>query len=118
MSIHLALDKSTGDMILAEGGGVSRVTDGRFVVQQVQSRLRTALGEWILDPRIGWLNFSDFEKNFDQFEIETRARAIIISTQGVSSITSLVAIYENRKMTINFEAVTIYGTISLTVPWE
>tara|TARA_R110000787_G_scaffold205755_1_gene316022 strand:+ start:36 stop:392 length:357 start_codon:yes stop_codon:yes gene_type:complete len=118
MSIHLALDKSTGDLIKQEGGGVARVTDGRFVVQQVQSRLRTQLGEWILDTRVGWLNFSDFEKNYDQFAIETRARSIILSTQGVKSIQSLSLTYSKRKLTLTFDALTTFGTISLTIPWE
>ena len=118
MSIHLALDKSTGDLIKQEGGGVARVTDGRFVVQQVQSRLRTQLGEWILDTKVGWLNFSDYEKDYDQFGIETRAREIILSTQGVQSIQTLELTYSQRKLTLTFDATTIYGAISLTIPWE
>jgi len=118
MSIHLALDKSTGDLIKQDGRGVTRVTDGRFVVQQVQSRLRTALGEWILDPRVGWLNVEDFEKDYDLFSIEQRARIIILGTQGVKTIEKLEVIYKSRKLTITFEAMTTFGTISLTIPWE
>ena len=117
MSTYLALDKTTGDLILQDGGGVARVDDGRFVVQQVQSKLRTGLTEWILDPSIGWLSLSDFERGFDRFNIETRARKIILSTQGVLVVDSLSATYEARKLTIQFTARTIYGEISLTVPW-
>jgi len=117
MSIHLALDKSTGDLVLADGGGVSRVEEGRFVVQQVQCKLRTGLTEWILDPTIGWLQLSDFEKGWDRFNIETRARKIILGTQGVLSVDSLTATYAARQLTIQFTARTIYGEISLTVPW-
>lgn len=115
--IYLALDKTTGDLIKPVGGGVSRVSDGRFVVQQVQSRLRTILGEWILDPTVGWLSPVDFEKNFDKAAIERRARVIILETQGVSSIESLTATYSNRKLTLQFKALTIYGVIELDVPW-
>lgn len=115
--MFLALDKTTGDLILKSGGGVERVSEGRFIVQQVQSKLRAWLGEWLLDPSIGWLNFSDFEKAYNQSDIEQRAREIILTTQGVSIINSMETSYSNRKLTIDFSAETIYGTIDLTIPW-
>lgn len=118
MSIYLALDKSTGDLVLADGGGVARVDDGRFVVQQVQSKLRTGLAEWILNPLLGWISIEDFEKGWDRFDIEARARKIILQTQGVLAVDSMTATYEARKLVIQFEARTIYGTIALTVPWS
>ena len=114
---YLALDKTTGDLIKSSGGGVARVSDGRFVVQQVQSKLRTFLGEWALDESIGWLNYEDFEKGFDKGDIEKRAREIILGTQGVLSIQSFESEYSARKLLISFSASTIYGTINLTIPW-
>ena len=120
MSIHLALDKASGDLILNPSGGVERVEEGRFVVQQVQSRLRTQLGEWLLDPLVGWLNFDDFEKNYDQYSIEARARKIILGTQGVLAIDTMTVTYRGsrtRSLLIQFDARTIYGVISLTIPW-
>jgi hypothetical protein len=115
---YLALDKSTGDLILQDGGGVARVDGGRFVVQQVQSKLLTALGEWLLDPTIGWMGREDFDRNYDQFDIESRARKIILQTQGVLEVDFLTSSYSQRKLTIQFEARTTYGSISLTIPWE
>ena len=115
--MQLALDKTTGDLILKDGGGVERVSEGRFVVQQVQSKLRAWLGEWVLDPSIGWLNFEDFEKGFDQSGIERRARSIILNTQGVSTILAMNTTYSNREVTLQFSARTLYGTIDLTIPW-
>ena len=117
MSAHLALDQTTGDLIKRDGGGVERVSDGRFVVQQVQSRLRTWLEEWPLDPKLGWLTITDFEKNYNAADIERRARVIILSTQGVLSIISLSSTYSQRVLTVQFKALTIYGEIDLTVPW-
>ena len=114
---HLALDKSTGDLYKPEGGGVLRVSNGRFVVQQVQCKLRTWLNEWVLDTSIGWLNEKDFEKNYDQSLIERRARQIILSTKGVLSINSLSTSYSKRKLNLHFSANTIYGNFDLTVPW-
>lgn len=115
--IHLALSKETHDLIKPFGGGVSRVNDGRFVVQQVKARLRTWLGEWVLDKSIGWINQSDFERNYDLAEIERRARVIILETKGVLGIDYLVANYSQRTLTLNFKASTKFGVIDLIVPW-
>tara|TARA_R110000851_G_scaffold250044_2_gene402491 strand:+ start:74 stop:430 length:357 start_codon:yes stop_codon:yes gene_type:complete len=115
--MYLALDKDTSDLILKEGGGIERVNKGRFVVQQVQSKLRTWLGEWVLDTSIGWLNQQDFEKDYNQGNIERRARVIILGTQGVLSIISIDSTYSKRKLTIDFKAKTIYGDIDVTIPW-
>ena len=116
--MYLALDKTTNDLIKDPNGGVFRVSDGRFVVQQVQSKLLTWLNEWILDPSVGWVNQLDFEKNYNQSDIERRAREIILGTQGVISIDSLSATYSQRKLTIVFTAQTVYGKIDLTIPWS
>ena len=115
--MYLALDKETGDLILPEGGGVSRVSEGRFVVQQVQCKLRTMLGEWILDQSLGWLTLEDFDKNYDIASLERRARTIILETQDVLAINSLSSTYSNRKLLLEFSAETVYGTIDVTVPW-
>lgn len=122
--MQLALDSHTNDLIKPDGGGVERVTEGRYTVQNVRSRLRTNLGGWKLDSRVGWLsvglpnNFTDFERNPDLFDIETRARVIILETSGVLSINSMSVEYTaDRTYTITFEATTIYGEINLTVPW-
>ena len=114
---YLALDKDTGDLILADGGGVSRVTDGRFVVQQVQCKLRTWLAEWVLDPSIGWLSREEMGKGFDIASIERRARTIILETQDVLEIISLTSTYSKRKLTLEFSAKTTYGNIDVTIPW-
>lgn len=116
--IYLALDKATNDLFKPVGGGVTRTEEGRFVVQQVRSKLQTWLDEWALDPGIGWLSIYDYEKNFDSFDIETRARVVILGTKDVSSIDSLSASYSSRTLTITFKALTIYGEIDLTVPWS
>lgn len=117
MSTYLALDKGTNDLIFPQGGGVSRVDEGRFVVQQVSSKLKTWLGEWALDPSIGWINLDDFKKNYDLFDIEDRARSIVLATDGVSAVNSITSSFEGRQLSMHIEAKTIYGEIDLTVPW-
>lgn len=118
MSIYLALDKKTNDLFKEAGTGVKRVSDGRFVVQQVQCKLKTYLGEWLLDPSIGFLNFDDFDRNYDLWDIESRAREIILNTQGVEEIDTMTLDYSDRVLTINFTARTIYGEIDTTVKWD
>jgi len=115
---QLALDKSTNDLYKPTGGGVTRVTEGRFVVQQVQSKLKTILGEWILDSRIGFINRFDFKKNYRINELEDRARILILKTKGVRSITFLGSTYKDRVLEIQFTAITEYGVIDSTVPWD
>jgi hypothetical protein len=115
--MHLALDKATGDLIKTEGGGVTRVDKGRFVVQQVQSKLSTLLGEWALDTDIGWVNSEDFVRDYDLYDIESRAVDIIVSTQGVLEVLSLDSVVKDRILTITFAASTTYGEINLEVPW-
>lgn len=117
MTTQLALDRDTHDLILGENGGVIRVDEGRYTVQAVKSRLLTYLGEWSLDPTIGWLNFNDYEKNFNLFDIELRARVIIISTEGVNVIEQMSLEVVDRKLNLTFSATTIYGTITDTIGW-
>jgi hypothetical protein len=116
--MQLALDKTTGDLMKPTGGGVSRVSEGRFVVQQVQSKLAVLLGEWVLDTSIGWVNIADFKKDYNLYGIERRARQIILGTQGVLDITTLAIEVSARVLTLTFTARTIYGNIDLSVPWN
>ncbi len=117
MSIYLALSKTTNDLIFPPEGGVSRVNDGRFIIQQVRSKLKTWLGEWILNPNIGWVNLEDFVKDYDLYNIEDRARVVILSVVGVESIIEITATYRSRKLEIDFKANTVYGEINLNIPW-
>ena len=113
---NLALDKATNDLI-KPSQGQHRVSEGRYTAQQCRSRLQVWLGEWSLDQSIGWINYDDFGKNYDSFDIETRARQVILGTVGVKEILSMDVLYLNRKLSITFTADTIYGEISTTVPW-
>ena len=113
---NLALDKVTHDLI-KPSEGTMRVSEGRYTVQQCKCRLKVVLGEWALDKTQGWLNFDDFGRNYDLYDIETRAREVILGTKGVNSIISLSTQYSNRKLLLTFSADTIYGEINLIVPW-
>ncbi len=117
--MQLALDKGTHDLIKPLGGGVERVSDGRYTVQALQCKLKTGLGEWLLNSSIGWLDIeNDLVKNYDIYNLEVRAKEIILGTKYVKSIISMDVVLENRVLTISFKADTIFGVIDLTVPWE
>jgi len=115
--MQLALDEANHDLILAAGGGVERVQDGRYTVQLVKSRLLTGLGEWLLDPRLGWISLNDYEKNPDLFLIELRAKQVILTTPNVKSIEEFDMVLHNRILTVTFTALTTFGVIDLSVPW-
>jgi hypothetical protein len=116
--MQLAIDKNTYDLYKPVGGGVTRVSEGRFVIQQVTSKLKTALGEWSLDPSVGWINLNDYNTKAYLFDLETRARIIILETEHVSAIQSMELVLSSRILTLTFTATTDYGIIDLTVPWE
>lgn len=119
MSIQIAVDSETNDIIKVEGGGIARVSDGRYTVQLLKAKLLTQLGEWKLDPRKGWINFDDYKRNPDLFNIEMRVRVLILNTKGVQKIdTMTLELGRNRVLILSFTATTIYGEISLTVPWS
>lgn len=117
MTIQIALDEETNDIIVDEDG-ITRVSEGRFVVQQVRSKLQVGFGEWLLDGSIGWIARGDLSHNYDSFDIETRARRIIEETQGVLAVTSITSNYKGRRLSVSFTATTDYGVIDLTVPWS
>lgn len=113
----MALDPDTFDLILTDSG-IARVDEGRFVVQNLRSKLQTIVEEWALNPTLGWIELTDFERNPDLFAIEMRARKVILSTPNVLSIDELSMNLARRKLTLDFKATTSYGEIDLTVPWS
>ena len=116
--MYLALDEATNDLMLDPEGGLIRVSEGRFTVQQVRSKLKTIRGEYFPLTSMGWVGLDDLTKNPDVFDIETRARQIILGTVGVTALDSLsLALGDRRNGTVSFVASTQYGIIYETLPW-
>jgi len=115
--MQIALSKS-GDIIKGENGGIVRVTDGRYVLQSVQSRLKTNRSEWLLQPDIGWISLQDFGTRPNLYDIEVRAREIILGTEDVLTIGSINLEFTKRTLFLSFTATTTFGGIDTTVPWE
>ncbi len=116
--MQLALDKNTNDLILKQGGGFERVTDGRYTIQLVKNKLLTSLGEWLLDPRLGLFSLDDFVKHPDIFDLELRVRRLVLSTPNVLAVDELSINFVDRKLDITFKARTTFGVIDLTIPWS
>lgn len=112
---QLALDSNNHDLI--KGNGNARIDQGRYTIQLVECKLKTLRGEWDIDPSIGWINFDDHDRNYDLFALELSATRIILSCQGVQSVDSMTLTVVDRKLLLQFTASTIYGGISLTIPW-
>ena len=116
--MYIAIDKYTHDMFKVAGEGIQRVSDGRFVVQQAQCKLRTMFGEWVLDRSIGFLGLEDMGKQYDLFDIELRVIEIVSGIQGVKTVYDVTLDLTRRTLLINFKAITTYGIIDTKVPWK
>ena len=116
--MNIAMDKTTGDMIVTSGGPV-RVSGGRQTIQVVTEVLRTILGEWVADRSVGYVALGDLKKNPDMFDLEMRAVERILSVDGVERVTHISVDLDRttRVGSIDFEAITSYGVIRLNVPW-
>ena len=115
--MQLALDRNNNDLIF-NSEGVDRIDKGRYTVQLVRNRLRVWVGEYKLNPTIGFLNEQDFIKDFKIYDIEAKAREIILTTKGVKDITKMSSTLEGRRLSINFKARTAYGEIEDALDWR
>jgi len=116
--MYVALDKDTHDMFKNAGSGITRVTDGRFVVQQAQCKLRTILGEWVLDRSAGFLSVDYLGAQYDLYDIELRVIDVVSNIMHVKSIYDIEMVVEGRRtLTVNFKALTTFGIIDTKVPW-
>lgn len=110
----LALD-SNNNLVLS-GGNLVFSTEGAKVVQTVKNRLLTYRGEWFLDEDYGTPWFQTiFVTPVNLSRVESVIKDIIETTDGVDKVISLSVIdfnTNNRKLSISFEAETIYGIIN------
>lgn len=112
--IDEALD-STHDM--AYDGVNQSVVSGRDQVKQnLKIRLLMIQGEWFLNSQLGLPLFSQIlVKNPDYSAIDVLIKATILDTPEVVEITSYSSTVNKsaRHMTVNFQATTIYGDVTI-----
>lgn len=87
------------------------------VAQNVYTALSLWLGEWFLDTTAGtdWMGKCLGKNTLSR--AETEIRRAILSTDGVNEIISLSSNFDNfeRKVTIDANINTLYGTTSITL---
>lgn len=118
MAGNLLLD-SNHDIII--GRGATRVGGVQYVAQLVKCRLMTLLGEWQNDTSLGVPWFEQIlTKNSKVADIQVVIANIIRNTNHVRQIISLEVLgdYRNRKLTINFTAISDYGDVTELVEWR
>ena len=108
-----ALDENN-NLILSRGN-LLFINNADTVVQRVKNRLLFFQGEWFLDLNEGTPWYQEiFVKPINLNRITSVLKQRILETEGVNRITLFdISEYEpnSRKLSINFEAETIYGDI-------
>ncbi len=107
----LLLDTTTGDLDLTSGG-LELVDGADAVAQHLRIRLRTVLGSWFLDTRIGVPYFERIlVKNPDTNLVRRILNEAIVDTPGVSEVRDFNLDYDGatRIATVTFVAVTDLG---------
>ena len=105
--MDLKLD-ATGDLELIDGE--TSLTDGTTAIaQDMTIRLKTFLGEWFLDQRIGLPYFQTIlVKNPNLPVIQTIFRQAVLETTGIIGISDFEFNFDTsvRQLSISFEAKT------------
>lgn len=106
----------TGDYTFGQGSGNILVNTPAAVGQACQTRLLLMRGEWFLDQTVGMPYSTEVFVEGGRFTADQAARAVILGTQGVTSITSYSSsISANRKWTVSATIATIYGETTISV---
>lgn len=113
--MNIFLDE-TGDW-LVEDGKLQLVTGQDEIAQISAIRLKTYLGEWFLDVRIGFPWFSKvLKKGPNTAEIEALLIQEIVETPGIVSLRSFDLSFDKvtRKLKVDYEAESIAGIINFS----
>jgi hypothetical protein len=79
-----------GDLDLT-GNALSLVLDYPAIAQHLRIRLRTFLGEWFLDTRVGMPYFEEFFiKNPNKLILDTRIRECVLGTPGIVGLGKII----------------------------
>lgn len=108
------LNNTTGDLELVNGN-LKLATGTQAIDQHLRAKLRTFLGEWFLDTRIGIPYFQQIlgRKNPPVNLISAILRKAILQTSGVVSVSNLQLALDSktRELVVAFEAKTTLENI-------
>lgn len=117
--MDLLLDDSTGDLSLGEDGRLGLTSSvGQEVVQRLSVKLNAQLGEWFMSDTWGVRYFDDgsasaiLVKNPNIVAIVAELKAIIVTTDGVASLTSFGQLFSasERTLTVAFSVLADDGS--------
>lgn len=103
---------SDGDIDITDNSA-SLVTEYEAIAQHLKIRLRTFLGEWFLDTRVGIPYYQEFLiKRPNKLVMDTRLREAILETPGITDLGPLEYSFDgaNRTLAISFQATLDSGT--------
>lgn len=104
-----------GDLKLTDSNDDLELVDGAdAIAQDITSRLRTFLGEWFLDTRIGMPYFQKILGQKPRINVlQSIFTDAISQTPGVNKINDLSIEYSgaSRVLSISFRADTVSGTL-------
>lgn len=109
----LKLD-TDGDLAIEEGSLVLLSDLVAETAQRLQIKFRFFLGEWVLDPRVGFPHFEKILiKNPDLGEIRRVVRETLFADPAVDSIASLSLDFDppTRALSISFEVELTDGSV-------
>lgn len=111
---YRALD-ADGDYRFGQGALNFLVNSPACVGQAVLTRLKLMRGEWFLDTSVGMPYSTEVFVEGGKQTADQAARAIILGTQGVSSIESYSSDFTaNRAWVVDAVINTIYGQVPLS----
>lgn len=113
--IDEALYETTHD-VAYDGVNQSVVSDRDQVKQNIKIRLLLIQGEWFLNSQLGLPLFSKIlVKNPDLSAIDIMIKSTILETPEVIGITAYASMLNRtaRKLSISFQASTIYGDVTI-----
>jgi hypothetical protein len=113
--IDEALDTTTHDMTY-DGVNQSVVSDRDQVKQNIKIRLLLIQGEWFLNSQIGLPLFSKIlVKNPDFSAIDVMIKATIVDTPEVTGLIAYSSMFNKtaRRLSVSFQASTIYGNVTI-----
>lgn len=111
--MNIGIDKTTGDIELINGE-LPLVTGTQEYEQFLTQKLRTFLGEWFMDIRLGLPYFQEiFVKRLNVETVNAVYRNEIINTPGILELQEFDLDLEkiSRKLTVSFRALSTEGEV-------
>ncbi len=110
----LKLSPDTHDLVI-ENGQLVIISDDEVIARNLESRLSTLKGEWILDTSYGYEYRNALGARVTDLQlIESSIKSYILDTEGVTSISTFKLDYEpanQRRLIITFGVLTVNNTI-------